>query len=286
MLLRKKKLINIKFKHTPESKRFQDQQYSIQDNENFKITVKNSTYHFLKSKFDNTYQLTQDENVNPENVFFDKALKVKHKDGTDVYFSLHEDFLYSIEYDFLTYILIAILVNVIIFGSVQLLVPLLTSDEEISLKSSKDEIDTRVVNFLQKLGLKRRLEASYQETANFKQDNTRSIASNEVNKNLSNGNESGNLFLLKYKVRLSKCFENNFFKNHRPISLKLEWKLSPAGRSSNFKVQNSTANDHLFYSCVSSAISSIHFPNPGIRTKKIIAEFIYTSTRNLIIIEK
>lgn len=156
MFFKKKKLLNIKYKRTAESKRFLDKQFSIADSNRFRVSIKDCNYNFHRAEEGQSYYLTHDENMKGSLVDFGKTMKVRHRDGTYVYFTLHEDFLYSLDYDNTAYALFAVVVNFLLFASVQLLVPLMSTDVAVLEKKKEDENNKRVVDLLQKMEEKKK----------------------------------------------------------------------------------------------------------------------------------
>jgi outer membrane biosynthesis protein TonB len=155
MFFKKKKLLNIKYKRTPSSKRLLDKQFSIADSNRFRISIKDMVYYFNRMDENSPYNISTDQNVRGSVIDFGKTIKLKHKDGTDIYFTLHEDFLYSLDYDNTSYALFALVMNVLLFSTIQVLVPLFSTDTVKLEKNKEDENNKRVADLIEKLEKKK-----------------------------------------------------------------------------------------------------------------------------------
>lgn len=151
MFFNKKKLLNIKYKRTPQSRRLLDKQFSIADSNRFRISIKNSVYYFNRLDDKSPYHISTDQNNRGSMIDFGKTIKLKHKDTTDIYFTLHEDFLYSIDYDNTAYGAVALLLNIFLFLSIQFLAPLFSTDTAKIEKKKEEETNQRVVDLLKKM---------------------------------------------------------------------------------------------------------------------------------------
>lgn len=151
MFFKKKKLLNIKYKRTPQSKRLLDKQFSIADSNSFRIGFKDSVYYFNRSDEKSTYHISSSENARGTMIDFGKTIKLKHKDSTDIYFTLHEDFLYSIDYSNTAYGMFALVFNVVLLFAIQFASPLFTSDVVKIEKNKEVENNKRVADLIKKL---------------------------------------------------------------------------------------------------------------------------------------
>ncbi len=97
------------------------------------------------------YHISTDQNQRGSLIDFGKTIKLKHKDGTDLYFTLHEDFLYSIDYDNTAYAMFAIVANILLFASIQVLAPLFSTDTANIEKKKEVETNQRVADLLKKM---------------------------------------------------------------------------------------------------------------------------------------
>jgi outer membrane biosynthesis protein TonB len=151
MFFKKKKLLNIKYKRTTDSRRLLDKQFSIADSNRFRISIKDSVYFFNRLDDKSPYHISTDQNNRGSLIDFGKTIKLKHQDGTDIYFTLHEDFLYSIDYDNSAYALFAIVANIFLFISIQVLAPLFSTDTAVLEKKKEEETNQRVADLLKKM---------------------------------------------------------------------------------------------------------------------------------------
>ncbi len=120
MILNKKKILNVKYKSKSNQRQLLDKQFTIHDPHKFRITVKEDSFYFSKSPQESFYYISSANQSNKANISVGKTTKLKQKDGSDIYFTLSEDFLYSVNYSYPVCIAIALLFNIIILGAVQL----------------------------------------------------------------------------------------------------------------------------------------------------------------------
>ncbi|MCB9091744.1 MAG: energy transducer TonB [Halobacteriovoraceae bacterium] len=112
MFFKKKKLLNVKYKRKPDSVRLLDKQFSITDRSYFKINVKGTNYYFQKTSEDNSFYLHADGQKNTT-IPIGGSVKLQHKDGTEIFFDLYQDFMYSIDYGLWNYIAFSVVLNLI-----------------------------------------------------------------------------------------------------------------------------------------------------------------------------
>ena len=142
MFFKKKKLLNVKYKRTPASERLLDTQFSITDRDVFRVNLKNSTYHFTRSDDGNTFYISGSADSRGTLIEFGRPVKLVHADGTPLYFTLHEDFLYSIDYDYGTYVILAIFLHALFV----LMIPSMDSGGSPKLKIEEAKLVTNRVN--------------------------------------------------------------------------------------------------------------------------------------------
>lgn len=154
MLIKKKKLLNVRYKRTPKSKRLLDKQFSFNDEDRFRISIKERVFSFMRPDGQSGYQITNGKTIRGTLIGYGKSVRVDHPDGTAIYFTLHEDFLYALDYDKWTYGAIALCVNIAFFALLQLMMPMMGT-ELVVLKQAKQfkqhEQRQRVSNLLKKI---------------------------------------------------------------------------------------------------------------------------------------
>lgn len=120
-MFKKQKILNVKYKSQSNEKQLLDQQFTIFDYHKFRISIENDTYYFKKNSNDPFYRISSagQAEVANINLGLGKTVKLKQKDGSDIYFTLNEDFLYALNFSFPVFLGIALLFNVITLASVQ-----------------------------------------------------------------------------------------------------------------------------------------------------------------------
>jgi len=140
MFFKKKKLLNVKYKRTVDSVRLLDKQFSITDHLHFKINIKDVTYYFYRRDSTMPFQITLNVDVlKGTPAHFGRTVKIKHRDGTFVYFTLHEDFLYSIDYDTFSYASIICLCYFVLFGGIHFFLQLY-QNKNIQISNEKEAV--------------------------------------------------------------------------------------------------------------------------------------------------
>lgn len=97
-----------------------DKQFTILNQNKFQITIRNDSYDFNKNSQEPFYCIKTANGPISVNIGLGKTAKLKQKDGSDIYFTLSEDFLYALNYSYPVYIAIALILNIIILAAVQL----------------------------------------------------------------------------------------------------------------------------------------------------------------------
>ena len=122
MFFEKRKLLLVKYKKDAQSLRYIDRQIAITGSENFDITIKNTKYFFSKYRSTSYYSINSENGQEAELVDFNKAIYLKHEDGSSIAFTLHEDFLYALDFTQGAYIMFAIIANIVLGLGIQILI--------------------------------------------------------------------------------------------------------------------------------------------------------------------
>ncbi len=151
-MLKKKKLLNVKYKRKQGSSRLLDKQFSITDSNQFKINIKGTDYFFKKTDKSGSYEvLSSKEKVRKINV--GSSLRLIHKDGTDVYFDLYDDFLYALDYGMYAYVALSILLNL----GLAFIAPSMDMGATVSKQIEENQDDKRIKDLLGKLSKDKKL---------------------------------------------------------------------------------------------------------------------------------
>jgi len=146
MLLKKKKILNVKYKRKQDSSRLLDKQFSITDSNQFKINIKGTNYFFKKTGKSGTYEvISSKEKARKINV--GSSLRLVHKDGSDVYFDLYDDFLYALDYGMYAYVAFSILLNL----GLAFIAPSMDMGATVSKQIEENQDDKRIKDLLGKL---------------------------------------------------------------------------------------------------------------------------------------
>ncbi len=146
-MLKKKKLLNVKYKRRKDSLRLLDKQFSVTDSKQFKINIKGTNYFFKKIGKKGNYDVYgDDKKIRSINV--GSSLRMKHTDGSDIYFDLYEDFLYALDYGMYAYVACSLILNL----ALAFMMPAGDSTPKVSqVKVEEDENKKRVNDLLKKL---------------------------------------------------------------------------------------------------------------------------------------
>lgn len=148
MLLKKKKLLNVKYKRKADSVRLLDKQFSIQSRDQFKIGIKGSTYYFTKIDDKGNYQVQVGDQRKFKNISTGGSLRLKHEDGTYIYFDLYSDFVYALDFSLNAYVAMAFCLNL----ALACFVPDMKTELNRNVASEEIKVDQkRVKDLLKKL---------------------------------------------------------------------------------------------------------------------------------------
>ncbi len=152
-MLKKKKLLNVKYKRKSDSLRLLDKQFSVTDSNQFKINIKGTNYFFKKIGKNGQYDVYGDEKK-VRSINIGSSLRMKHKDGTDIYFDLYEDFLYALDYGMYAYVAFSVFLNL----AIAMMLPT-GSDSSSPVAEVKEEKESekRVEKLLKKLSEEKKI---------------------------------------------------------------------------------------------------------------------------------
>jgi|GEM_PF-4682898 len=152
MLLKKKKILNVKYKRKHDSARLLDKQFSITDRSHFKINIKGINYYFQKTKDVEVYSVRTEADKKSKKITLGGNVNIKHKDGTNIFFDFYEDFLYDFDHGMYSYVGLSLALSVLLAIGISLM-PKMGSEPKILSKKEKTIIEDqkRLKDLLTKL---------------------------------------------------------------------------------------------------------------------------------------
>lgn len=153
MLWKKKRLLNIRYLRSADSTRLLDKQFSITDRDTFSVAIKDSSYLFSRQeKYEDKFFVSSDTTKRPVEIASGGKIRLQHKDGTYVEFTLHKDFLYSLDYSLFYYAVVVILMQL----AMMLMIPKKWSEKAPVVVVKEQSVDDkRIAEMLKKIEQKK-----------------------------------------------------------------------------------------------------------------------------------